>query len=203
MSDAHRNKISAIETRYAGCRFRSRTEARWAVAFDKLGLRWEYEKEGFNLPSGCYLPDFWFSSINLWIEIKGADPTELEKQLCRELRDLGHAAVLCLYGEIGTCQGIMFDWEIGESGGGSTETELKAMDVTSDGELYFALEGNGQHFSDVEFSKPLPVCPRFGLVKIPSCTGTILLSRSVDHRMLDALEAARSARFEHGESGAG
>lgn len=28
--------IRAIETRYAGCRFRSRLEARWAVFFDHL-----------------------------------------------------------------------------------------------------------------------------------------------------------------------
>jgi hypothetical protein len=38
-----------IETRYAGCRFRSRLEARWAVFFDRLGIAWEYEPEGFEL----------------------------------------------------------------------------------------------------------------------------------------------------------
>lgn len=35
--------IKAIETSYKGYRFRSRTEARWAVFFDALGVRWEYE----------------------------------------------------------------------------------------------------------------------------------------------------------------
>jgi len=63
--------ISPIETRYAGCKFRSRTEARWAVAFDAFGFGWEYEPEGFALPSGAYLPDF---KIHLpmveWIEVK-------------------------------------------------------------------------------------------------------------------------------------
>lgn len=38
--------IKPIETRYAGCRFRSRLEARWAVFFDALKIEWEYEPEG-------------------------------------------------------------------------------------------------------------------------------------------------------------
>lgn len=49
----------AIETSYKGYRFRSRLEARWAVFFDTLGIKWEYEKQGYSLPSGAYLPDFW------------------------------------------------------------------------------------------------------------------------------------------------
>lgn len=51
--------IPALPTRHAGVLFRSRLEARWAVFFDHLGIRWEYEPEGFRLPSGeGYLPDF-------------------------------------------------------------------------------------------------------------------------------------------------
>ena len=51
--------IQAIPTRYAGCHFRSRLEARWAVFFDALGIRWEYEPEGFVGAYGePYLPDF-------------------------------------------------------------------------------------------------------------------------------------------------
>ena len=51
--------IKAIETIYNGYRFRSRLEARWAVFFDALGVDYEYEPEGFNLPNGGrYLPDF-------------------------------------------------------------------------------------------------------------------------------------------------
>lgn len=48
-----------IETKYKGYRFRSRLEARWAVFFSALGLAWEYEPEGFELDNGqWYLPDF-------------------------------------------------------------------------------------------------------------------------------------------------
>ena len=53
------NTIKPIETVYNGYRFRSRLEARWAVFFDALKVNYEYEPEGFELPSGnYYLPDF-------------------------------------------------------------------------------------------------------------------------------------------------
>ena len=74
--------IKAIETRYAGCRFRSRLEARWAVFFDTLGITWEYEPQGYELggvgdwPARRYLPDFLIKLANgktLVLEIKGED----------------------------------------------------------------------------------------------------------------------------------
>src|SRR3954465_9815108 len=92
--------IAPLETRYAGCRFRSRLEARWAVFFDNLGIRWEYERQGFELAPltpaqvklneergifsaegdanhlGYYLPDFWLPEQSAWLEIKGADPDD-------------------------------------------------------------------------------------------------------------------------------
>ena len=53
------SSIKPIETVYNGYRFRSRLEARWAVFFDTLKVNYEYEPEGFELPSGnYYLPDF-------------------------------------------------------------------------------------------------------------------------------------------------
>lgn len=76
--------IPAIETEYAGCRFRSRLEARWAVFFDHLGIPWEYEQQGFELawrlsawgdddmPSIRYLPDFWLPGLGVWAEVKGS-----------------------------------------------------------------------------------------------------------------------------------
>lgn len=62
--------IKAIQTRYKGYHFRSRLEARWAVFLDALSLRWEYEKEGFNLDGLLYLPDFWLPAQRCWLEIK-------------------------------------------------------------------------------------------------------------------------------------
>lgn len=68
--------LKAIETYYKGYRFRSRLEARWAVFFDALGMRWEYEPQGFELPGGIrYLPDFRITSpqgMVRWYEIKPA-----------------------------------------------------------------------------------------------------------------------------------
>lgn len=89
--------IPAIQTRYAGCLFRSRLEARWAVFYDTLGVPWEYEKEGFELPSGCYLPDFWLPEQDCWVEIKG-EICGLEK--CEELALLTRKRVLMFYGNI-------------------------------------------------------------------------------------------------------
>lgn len=68
-------QIKPIPTRYNGYHFRSRLEARWAVFFDALGLEWEYEPQGFELPSGLYLPDFRVSypdQKNCWFECKGS-----------------------------------------------------------------------------------------------------------------------------------
>jgi hypothetical protein len=66
--------MKAIETQYKGYRFRSRLEARWAVFFDALGVKWTYEHEGFELPNGTrYLPDFYLPDFDEYVEIKGGD----------------------------------------------------------------------------------------------------------------------------------
>ncbi len=60
-----------IQTRFAGRFFRSRTEARWCVLFDAMGLRWEYEIEKFELRDGTrYLPDFYIHEWDAWFEVK-------------------------------------------------------------------------------------------------------------------------------------
>lgn len=88
--------IQPIETRYAGCRFRSRLEARWAVFFDTLGVRWEYEPQGFHIgpypahetDAGLYirerdyLPDFLLVDCGTWVEVKG-NGDELDRDLMR------------------------------------------------------------------------------------------------------------------------
>lgn len=72
--------IKPIETNYKGCRFRSRLEARWAVFFDNLGIEWEYEPEGFELPDGTrYLPDFYLPKEEAYVEIKAPRPGCVEE----------------------------------------------------------------------------------------------------------------------------
>lgn len=78
--------IKPIETEYAGYKFRSRLEARWAVFFDACGVDWEYEPQGYTLQDGTkYLPDFLLHGVemglsygkknerakDLYIEVKG------------------------------------------------------------------------------------------------------------------------------------
>ena len=64
-------QIKALETLYSGTRFRSRTEARWAVFFDAMGLRWQYEPEGYDLGDGLwYLPDFFLPDLDMFVEVK-------------------------------------------------------------------------------------------------------------------------------------
>lgn len=63
--------IKPIETHYKGHRFRSRLEARWAVFFNALGLPFQYEVEGYQLPiGGRYLPDFYLPTEGCYVEIK-------------------------------------------------------------------------------------------------------------------------------------
>jgi len=82
--------LKAIETTYRGHRYRSRLEARWAVFFTTLGIRFEYEKEGYKLGSaGLYLPDFWLPDQRCWVEIKGEPMAdgEMAKQHALALHD--------------------------------------------------------------------------------------------------------------------
>jgi hypothetical protein len=153
--------VSAIETRYAGCRFRSRLEARYAVFLDHLSITWEYEPQGFQLPSGArYLPDFRLPELKLFLEIKGAQPTPADLDKVREF----------------------------------------AVDAKAHGFVTLMLVG------DV-------LRPEADTVCVPARAFVIRKNRSaVDVRtdwmparhareLRDALTAARSARFEFGESG--
>jgi hypothetical protein len=81
-------EIKVIQTKFDGHFFRSRTEARWAVFFKTLGLKYEYEMEGFEFDGGLrYLPDFWLPEIGLWFEVKGDNPTKREIYLAALLSE--------------------------------------------------------------------------------------------------------------------
>lgn len=84
--------LKPIQTRYKGYNFRSRLEARWAVFFDALGYKWEYEPEGFVLSDNTrYLPDFRTISptgITIWYEIKPNGVADDDKVL--RFRDQGN-----------------------------------------------------------------------------------------------------------------
>jgi hypothetical protein len=64
----------AIPSQLFGLDFRSRTEARWAVVLKELGIPFEYEKQGYKLPSRCYLPDFYLPTIPVWQSLDQESP---------------------------------------------------------------------------------------------------------------------------------
>lgn len=91
--------IKPIETHYAGCRFRSRLEARTAVFFDHLNIEWQYEPEGFEIGPPerrrRYLPDFYLPQNANWIEVKG-HPSALDYQLLVDAAHPEHGLPLAM-----------------------------------------------------------------------------------------------------------
>lgn len=81
--------MRAIETIYKGHRFRSRTEARWAVFFSAINYRWEYEPQGYLLDSKTpYLPDFKliFSEERvIYCSIKAEESDDFDAEELRKL----------------------------------------------------------------------------------------------------------------------
>lgn len=108
-------KLKAIETQYKGYRFRSRLEARWAVFFDQMLIKWEYEKEGFDLGDGVfYLPDFWLPRLGCWFEVKGDTCSDDDAEKIKRLRALSGKPVIIAIGPIGEHVYDTGDWNFNE-----------------------------------------------------------------------------------------
>jgi hypothetical protein len=165
------NGIKAIETRYKGYRFRSRLEARWAVFFDALGLRWEYEKEGYDLGEfGWYLPDFWLPDVKMWAEVKPCPFSQEEYEKCNVLAYETNHNCLMLAG---------------------TPSNRAYKDC---GETPYLLSVSDEYpFTESRFFS-YPGCDCADHEGVGGCEWC---HRDDTER---AAEAARSARFEHGES---
>ena len=185
MSD-NGKEIKPIETMYNGYRFRSRTEARWAVFLDSIGLDYEYEKEGYDLgDSGWYLPDFWLPLYQMFIEVKGGEPTPIEIEKARALTKLtGHRTLIAVGPperdrQWGVLPDDIWGWSFGVCR--RCEGSRKSMGL---------LLWDGRDFPVGEEQMHPNWCT-------PSCDGR--MSLDVDSRHY---AAAKSARFERGESGA-
>lgn len=64
-------EIEAKETIYNGIKYRSITEARWAIFFGELELKVKYEEERITLIDGQkYLPDFYIPEFDCYFEVK-------------------------------------------------------------------------------------------------------------------------------------
>lgn len=91
--------IKTIPTKYNGVTFRSRTEARWAVYFDSIGIEWIYEHEGYDLGEmGWYVPDFYLPKHDVYAEVKPFEFTEVEKQKCFRLSSILNKTIILLDG---------------------------------------------------------------------------------------------------------
>jgi hypothetical protein len=114
-----KGKIKPIETFYKGYRFRSRLEARWAVFFDALGIKWEYEIEGYDLGGdiGYYLPDFWIPEFKSFLEIK---PEYLDKydETCNKFISKIGKSIFLVCGSPWKYDGRWYGWDSNDSGGG-------------------------------------------------------------------------------------
>lgn len=76
--------IAPLETRYAGYRFRSRIEARWAVFFTRIGLDWEYEQQGYEVRSQARISAHPNGAVDAWPAAR-QPPGHIEKPQQRTL----------------------------------------------------------------------------------------------------------------------
>lgn len=228
------SSIKAIETRYAGCLFRSRLEARWAVFLDALGIRWDYEPQGFVLDGVHYLPDFFLHRQQCWLEIKPrATETKEDWRLCKLLAEGTGKPVYMLQDEL--CP-LGFDQDenvIGSHRGwhppGVGYAEFKKEAEFMDGCCTWgqcarcgliSIDHCGQHFVCTCVCSGPDVITKHrifaGGIKgvenyCKDCKGYLWADKPFfphethkdDHsdRLLDAYTAAKSARFEFGQSG--
>lgn len=107
--------IPAIETRYKGFHFRSRSEARWAIFFDVLGIGYQYEPEKFQLSSSRYIPDFFIPFLGCsgeaFLEIKGPPPSKEEIAKIAALSTLREGATCFIaFGNVN--ENIIFQSEV-------------------------------------------------------------------------------------------
>ena len=173
--------MKVIQTWYKGILFRSRTEARWAVFFDKLNIKWDYELEGFILEDGThYLPDFHLPTFEdgMYVEVKGKF-NQQERELCRDFCYESGNKILLAEG-IPAIKEYLFlvkDWL---NNCVSYFTGLPNANVAEYENRMFAETG----LSNVETQEIRP---------------ENLDQLNVEY--LAAIRDARSARFEHGESG--
>jgi len=199
--------MNVLETKYNGILFRSRLEARWAIAFDRMGLRWNYEPEGFDLGKlGKYLPDFFFPEQRdcerMWVEIKpeieegSAEPPEgsWEKIAGVVRRTNADGFILCgspsrLYGtehpEAPGYVGFAALWAGEECGGACWDWPYEWCQCPDCGALGIQFEGRAER------NRHRPGCTIDP--QKTRCVG------SETFQLVLSYEAARTARFDRGE----
>lgn len=222
--------LTPIQTRYAGHFFRSRLEARWAVFFDAMGIVWEYEKEGYDLgEAGWYLPDFWLPEFGCFVEIKGAECSDEDASKCRALHEQSGHPVFIAKGQIGDHAWQEFGAYIIDT---PVPADQLCHHTTIAGNLVCPVCGNEYvrfgapteigtdiikipldceewHWGQLRLvvSKGLTNVDFIDWVEYEHLRPEEYWAKEISRRggtasHANAINAARSARFEHGESGA-
>ena len=185
-------KVKPIETRYKGFRFRSRLEARWAVFFDTLGVKYEYELEGFSLPSGvAYLPDFFLPDLQVFVEVKPTEQipyVDLKKMI--EFALEGDHQLLLIVGSPTQEQAYVINRRTCSS---IEEYEADFEGQATEEQMVEAVFESLRDWSQVQFGVT-PLSRRWDLIYKT-------LPPYEDHALQEALLKAKQARFEHGEQG--
>jgi hypothetical protein len=210
-------EIKPIETRYAGCRFRSRLEARYAIWFERLGIDWLYEPEGFEVGPRArrraYLPDFYLPQLRLWVEVKGHEAA-FDRTLLLDAADVTHGLPVAL-GEADADQGLI-KLRVLLLGPVPSLPRLHTSIASFRGVLarqsvtpFCLLPDSGDH-PEFESEHRHVFTPVLGPLRVGvECDEHTLFNGALKAKLFgfhcpkikSAYMAARSARFEHGEQG--
>lgn len=173
---SHRPPVyPAIPTTYGRLGFRSRTEARWAMFFDLMDIRWDYEPGGFRVSDGAYLPDFHLIDQGAYLEVKGATPTATEARKCRDLAVATGCKVMLAAG----APDERFSVRLFEPGGARPELWTVAWDRNPCAGMWLVAEDDAERMG-----------PRIEGER----AGGPMFSGALE----DAFAAARTERFEGG-----
>lgn len=192
--------MKAIDTEYKGYLFRSRLEARWAVFFDAMGIKYEYEPEGIVLSDGTgYLPDFYLPKFNCYFEVKrdGIQGTPEGDEAIRKISNgadnLEWAGIIA-FGDPMDDNVWIYCQESDDGGAGSYDGPVTfgihpELHIPY---LFAAWDRRDRAFYD-SFGEDMR--------EIPMVTheyGKYSMKDFVTARVLHAWRLARQARFEHG-----
>ncbi len=83
---------------YNGTKFKSSVEARWAVFFHTIGLKYEYERRVRLRDHTLCVPDFWLPDFGIWLEVKSEEPRDDSKNVCQRIADSTGCVVLMAVG---------------------------------------------------------------------------------------------------------
>lgn len=189
--------MKSIETEYDGYRFRSRLEARWAVAFNELGVDYTYEPEGLKVPIRFrlswyprasvvrYLPDMFLPDLGYYAEVKGRMGAQ------DDFKTMNGAAALSEAGHDVLVLGDVFRQPRGQS--------------RRPWRLHYE---NGELYATPWPPVEEPVVELIASTKDHSAIGNApdllrghVCDEPLPREYLSAFRAAQRARFEHGERG--